>query len=462
MALRRFACAALACAGLLIATRPAVAAVPQFQDGDVVCWIGDSITHSRKYHGYVYLYYLTRFPDRKLRFYNAGIAGDSAGGAVGRFDWDIKPKQCNVATIMLGMNDIGRGNYGKENPSEDLLKRRQASLDGHHANMIKLVKLLQADTNPGLILITPTPYDDTADIPTENLYGCNAALGICGGYAKDLAKEAGGTVVDFHGPMTAINLEQQQADPKFTITGPDRVHPLDPGMLVAAWLFLKAQGVPSEVSTITIDAAANKVTLASNTTVTGLTKAGNGLKFTVAANCLPFPIEPSAKAALDWAPVIEDLDREMLQVTGLAAGTYALKIDGQEVAQYDAAALAAGVNLATCEATPQYQQALAVQKLNAQRHGLEVRLRSVAQIKMMLLRSKIDPDDDAAVAAHFEAWVNQNQAMGNINYFKGQFKNYQTVKPKTAEIEAQIDALIPQCRAAAQPKPHEYELTPVQ
>lgn len=47
--------------------------LPQFSDGERVCFVGDSITHGGSYHSYVYLYYLTRFPDRDIRVFNDGI-----------------------------------------------------------------------------------------------------------------------------------------------------------------------------------------------------------------------------------------------------------------------------------------------------------------------------------------------------------------------------------------------------
>ena len=58
-----------------------------FEDGETVCFPGDSITHGRSYHGMIYAYYLTRFPDRKIRFLNAGICGDSPRGRAGKRTW---------------------------------------------------------------------------------------------------------------------------------------------------------------------------------------------------------------------------------------------------------------------------------------------------------------------------------------------------------------------------------------
>jgi hypothetical protein len=39
-----------------------------FTDGDKVCFIGNSITHGGKYHSLIYLYYLTRFPEKEIKF----------------------------------------------------------------------------------------------------------------------------------------------------------------------------------------------------------------------------------------------------------------------------------------------------------------------------------------------------------------------------------------------------------
>jgi hypothetical protein len=51
---------------LIILLRVSVLAVPVFQHNDMVCLVGDSITHSAPYHSYVFLYYATRSPQERL------------------------------------------------------------------------------------------------------------------------------------------------------------------------------------------------------------------------------------------------------------------------------------------------------------------------------------------------------------------------------------------------------------
>lgn len=79
-----------------------------FEDGDVVCFLGDSLTYSGQYHSYVQSYYLTRFPDRRITFLNCGVAGDTVADALRRCAWDVQPHQPNVLVVLFGLNDIRR------------------------------------------------------------------------------------------------------------------------------------------------------------------------------------------------------------------------------------------------------------------------------------------------------------------------------------------------------------------
>jgi hypothetical protein len=58
-----------------------------FKEGDTVVFLGDSITAARTYGKIVENYTLLRYPDRKVRFVNAGRGGDTApagsGGSTG-------------------------------------------------------------------------------------------------------------------------------------------------------------------------------------------------------------------------------------------------------------------------------------------------------------------------------------------------------------------------------------------
>lgn len=46
-----------------------------FQKGDRVVFLGNSITEGGHYHSYIWLYYVTRFPESRIHVYSAGTGG---------------------------------------------------------------------------------------------------------------------------------------------------------------------------------------------------------------------------------------------------------------------------------------------------------------------------------------------------------------------------------------------------
>src|SRR5262249_14871148 len=101
---------------LLSLLLPAAAPPPGFalHDGDTVVFLGDSITAARTYGKLVENYTLLRFPDRKVRFVNAGKGGDTALGALKRLEADVFAHKPTVVTLTCGINDIGWGLYADE------------------------------------------------------------------------------------------------------------------------------------------------------------------------------------------------------------------------------------------------------------------------------------------------------------------------------------------------------------
>jgi len=428
-----------------------------FKDGETVCFFGDSITHGGRFHSYIYDYYLTRFPDRTVRFVNAGVSGDSAGGAQGRLADDVAANKPAAVVVMFGMNDVGRGNYVAE-PNEQQRAAQRQALERYRANMERLTARLRAEAGePRLLFVTPSPFDQTGvNDRNNNQPGCNDGLARCAEIVRELAAQNKGTVVDFHAPMTAFNLERQRSDPSFTIIGPDRVHPGAPGHLMMAWLFLKAQGAPALVARVEIDAAAGRVVASENATVTGLEKRDGGWSFTVLEQALPFPVDPAARPLLAWVPIERELNQEVLTVRGLALGRYELRIDGAAVGQFDAEALAKGVNLASNDATPQVRQARAVAQLNEARRSTETVLRNHAAVRWFLRHRKVDPDDLAAVRVYAET------KMGKTGYYESKVPEYLKAWERRGEVIEKVADLDRQARAACKPVPHLFAVIPVQ
>jgi len=239
-----------------------------FVDGDRVCFIGDSITHGDEnrsdYHEFIYLYYLTRFPDRRITVFDRGMSGDTSWGTVARFAEDIAPCRATVSTIMLGMNDVDRGLYGSlpECPPE-IQAKRDARLALYRENMEQLCNLV-TEAGSRIILFTPSPYDQESISPDPELRiperpQVNDGLLVCARHCRELAETFGAALVDMNSGMLQIAREQLKVDPTFPLNGKYRVHLGSYGHFIMAYLFLKAQGAPAVVSTVKIDAAGNRL-----------------------------------------------------------------------------------------------------------------------------------------------------------------------------------------------------------
>lgn len=427
-----------------------------FKDGETVCFFGDSITHGGRFHSIIYDYYLTRFPERTIRFVNAGVSGDSAGGALGRLDEDVTVNKPTSVALMFGMNDVGRGNY-VANPDENQKGAQKRALDGYRENMEKLVGRLRREAGePHLLFITPSPFDQTGmNDRNNNQPGCNDGLGRCAALVREMAVKNKGTLVDFHAPMTAFNEEQQKRDPTYTIVGPDRVHPGAQGHLMMAWLFLKSQGAPSLVSKVVIDAEAGQVAEISNATVTGLANKDGACQFTVLEQALPFPIDSAAQPILERLPIEKDLNQEIMAIKGLARGKYELRIDGVAVGRYTAEALAMGVNLACTVEAPQVKQAQEVAKLNESRRATETTLRNYAATRWFLKHRQVNPDDLSAVQ------VFADTKMAKSGYYESKVPDYLKNWGKRGEVLAQVAMLEQKVFAARRPVSHAYAVCPV-
>ena len=83
----------------------------------------------------------------------------------------------------------------------------------------------------------------------------------------------------------------------------------------------------------------------------------------------PCPSIPRPNQALKLAPILDDLDRYELKITGLAAGTYEVNIDGEAVGKFSSEELAKGLNLAD-SAGPITKQARQVLELVFHKNNL--------------------------------------------------------------------------------------------
>ncbi len=431
-----------------------------FKDGETVCFVGDSITHGGHYHEFIALYYQTRFPDRRIRFVNAGTSGETARGGLARMPEDVVPYKPTTATVMFGMNDVNRGAYPLS-PTEKNLTDQKSALDGYAKNMAELVKHLKADAGvQKFIYITPSPYDQTVMFTnrSNDLVTCNDGLTRCAEIVREMAAKDEALLVDFHKPMTAFNLERQKADPAYTIVGNDRIHPGEPGHLMMAWLFLKAQGALSAVSRMAVDAGNGRVTTSDNATVSDVAKKADGVTFTALEKALPYPVHPRAAQIAPYLPIEAEMNQEILSVGGLPEGTYAVKIDGTEVGRFAAQELAKGINLAMNDKTPQYKQAGKALWTNEKLWGTKSMLRSLFASRWWWKNHEHwNVEDMKEIQARYDAMPNKTN-----NYGAYMMRNYLENWSRVEDIKKEAAALTAQLFEMCQPIPHMYEVSQVQ
>lgn len=441
-----------------------LAGAAPFKDGERVVFWGDSITHGGFYVKMLADFYLTRYPDRAVRFYNAGVSGDNAGAAMTRFEDDVRRRDPSVVALMFGMNDSWRDMYAPAKMADpkhraQVPAREKACYGNYTNNLARLARRVRAEApRARLMFLTPTPYDETAvqkgPKPTPALKGTVAALKRFADFGKALAAETGSEVVDWNTAYQGLVRAEQRKDPAFSFVRPDRVHPAAPGHLFMTYEFLKAQGATNPVSDVAVSAKDGAVAKAVNAEVSGFARTADGCAFTVLARALPWPIQKDAEAALPLARILEDLNRETLAVTGLEKGArYALFIDGEEVGAWTAGELAFGVNLAMNPKTPQFRQAAAVERTNAARCAIERdRLRMFAASRWYLRLRRVDPDDAAAVRAHYDALKDKS------GYFERRLPDYLRDYGARDALERDQDARWAALLEMRTPKAHRYEV----
>lgn len=362
-----------------------------FHPGERACFVGNSITEGGYYESYIWLYYMLHFPNSRITVYNCGIGGDRAQNILGRLDADVFAKKPTTICMSFGMNDSGYFEYLSGNSdSTGKEKARQSKL-----YFDTIAQKLKACTTAKKIMITSPLYDETMKNPKNYFPGKSKSMNIMAAFQEKAAQDYHWGFVDFLHPMTEITLREQRRDSAFTLTSNDRIHPGNAGHFVMAWLFLKQQGLEGKpVADIAINAATQKVQRSVNCQLSSLSVAPGNIQVDYLANSLPFPQDtisrmwenPQRQAdALKVIPFTEEMNREMLFVSGLGNSNYSVTIDGKPIGQWTGEQLGAGINLALLN-TPQIEQAMAVLWLNEERMALESKLRQYYWLQFNYLK----------------------------------------------------------------------------
>jgi lysophospholipase L1-like esterase len=440
--------------------------VAPFKKGDRVVFVGNSITDGGHYHSYIWLYYMTHFPNMRITCFNAGIGGDAIGQIADRFDDDVLSKKPTVLTLSWGMNDSGYFEWYRANAQDVFDKNMANSYKTYDLIADKLKQRSQIRT----ILIGGSPYDETTKFTTKNIWPHkSAALASIIAHQEQSAKDNHWAFIDFFHPMTEINKREQAKDSTFSLTPNDRVHPDNDGHMVMASIFLKAQGMDNKaVADISINAISKSVTKAINCKISGIIGTSNTLTFNYLANSLPYPLDTIPRSwgnhkkqsdALKVIPFNKEFNQEVLTIKGLKSGNYNMLIDGENMgSSWSAGQFADGINMAEITNTPQYQQAIQIRELNEERWEIERRLRMYIWMEYDFLKGKnlLYKDGNAAMDSVKKYAVKDLFVNGNKdNYTRARYKSLRDAWQK------EMNVLTNQIYAINKPQAHRIEIVAI-
>lgn len=327
--------------GLFLAVQLSVAAQPEPQkfelkEGDRVVFLGNSLFENDLQYGYLEMALTTRWPDRNLTFRNLGWTGDTVFGESRNYITnpptpyelllqqltDAKP---TVVFVAYGGIEAQAGEAGLPRFTEGLNKL--------------LDKI--AELGAKAVLLSPIPVLTVNASP--NTAERNTLLMRYATVIANTAAERGSRYIDIFSPI-------QKVAGQATITE-NGIHLNEKGYYFLANTVLKALNLSEPSQDFTISVSRKGAATSSSARILAPVSEGAVLGFELDPNTLPLP--PSGLNATS-----EDL-KQVLKITGLEKGTYALSSNGTLVAVGTAGSWAKGVALVQ---GPIMTQAMALQK----------------------------------------------------------------------------------------------------
>ena len=309
------------------------------RDGDVVGFLGDSITAARTYGKIVENYTLLRYPDRKVRFINIGWGGDTAEGGLKRLDADVFARGVTLLTVAYGINDIG---WGAKADAE----HRQKYLDS-------IRRIVERCRERGVRVYICSAAATAEDPKTAE----SGFLQLMCDDAMLIARSLGGGAIDVQRTMRecqrrvlAANAGIRDETKKDSLHAADGIHLNEYGQIAMAYAILKGLGAPAEVSSAVLDARGPAVVEAKNCTVTDVSGNDDRLEFMRLDRGLPLNLGLIGLLSYRFVPIPDGINRYMLAVRNLRSGRYEILVDDRKLGIFPSEQLAAGVNIAS--ATP--------------------------------------------------------------------------------------------------------------
>lgn len=342
-------CSLLAVALLAVAT-PVAAESFEFKDGDRVVLLGNTFIERAQSSGYLETALTRAYPDRSLLFRNLGWSGDTVFGharaGFGKVEDGFRElkeavtaAKPTVIVVGYGMNASFKG---------------EAGLPEFLKGLDRLLDTLEA-TQARIVILSPIRHE-FLDRPLPEPARHNAQLELYTDALAEVARKRGYPFVDLF-RLLAVSTQEKPLHPR-TDNG---IHLTPYGYWEAA--FALQQGLGIEPKAVQVNINLGKAPQTKGTKLTDYRATAKRVEFALTDDVLPVPPAPR-----DWAP--EKASRQAartLQIRGLAAGKYAITIDGKVFHSATAKELAAGVALTT---GPEFFQAEALRQAILDKNSL--------------------------------------------------------------------------------------------
>ena len=404
--------------------------------GEKVLFFGDSITHGGRYIAFLQLLVNSQ-GITGADLMNAGISGDSATGGLRRIGYDVIDRKPARVFILFGMNDVGRSFYKNDTPAN--LKNRKIRLQMFTDSQKKIIKLLK-ENKITPVLMTPTAYDQYQKDGKSDR--CNEpGLTDIADITRKLAKEENVDLIELHPYMT----DMLKKHPDLQLCGKDLVHPIHAGHMVMALLIADQLGITGPVADVTIPVSGKVQSRFA--AISGLQTAPDRVQFRYEPERLAVDLSikihnnPVFKDVETIFPLFENLNREMLRVTGLADGNYSVKADDKELGIFSAAQLSSGIDLGKLE-TPNRARSIQAMKSAWAFYNASSKPRGLVQCRLLIASGKYgtpDPKDHQAVGEALDKWlVDHKPDWPYRKYYTTVVNNYKKNAPQEAAMEADL------------------------
>lgn len=311
------------------------------RDGDTVVFLGDSITAARTYGRIIEHYTLMRYPERKVKYINAGWGGDTAAGGMARLERDVFSKGATILTVAYGINDIGWGINADE-------EHKQIYLDSIRGIVHECKKRKVRVFICSAAITASDPYQSENDFLQKM---CDEGMAISrslGEAAIDVQR----TMRKIYKRMWDANKDIEDSRKKHSLHAEDGIHLNDLGQTAMAFAILKGLGAPAKVSSAEIDTKNLKVLETSGCSITILARKGENIEFVRLDEGLPINFGPLGTLNFWFIPIPDELNRYMLIIKNLTEREYEIEVNGRNLGSFKKEALEKGLNISSVTPDP--------------------------------------------------------------------------------------------------------------